>query len=132
MTVRIISFGYGHGPAPRADLTLDVRDSLHNPHHDPALRTMTGLDEQVAEHVRAMSGARSIISGAAVLASVQHQLGGRDVTVAFGCVGGRHRSVALAEDLAASLRRRRIPVQVEHRDVAKPILPPAVHVGGAR
>lgn len=130
MTVRIISFGYGHAPAPRADVTLDVRDSLRNPHHDPGMRELTGLDEQVAEHVRETPGTRSLISGTTVLASLQHQLD-RDVTVAVGCAGGRHRSVVIAEDLASSLRRRHITVQVEHRDVGKPVLSYAVHAGGA-
>lgn len=131
MTVRIVSFGYGHGPAPRADITLDVRDSLRNPHHDPDMRHLTGLDAQVADHVRFTPRALAIISGTAVLASLHHT-GKRDVTVAFGCVGGRHRSVALAEALAASLRFRRLAVEVVHRDIDKPLLASTVHAGGAQ
>jgi UPF0042 nucleotide-binding protein len=130
MSVRITSFGFGHDAPPRADVILDVRDSLRNPHRDPTMRYLTGLDPQVADHVRDTPGARYIISGAAVLVSLQYQALG-DVTVAVGCSGGRHRSVVLAEDIAASLRRRHIPVEVVHRDIDKPVLASARAGGGA-
>ena len=124
MTVLITSFGYGHGPAPEADITLDVRTSLRNPHHDPNMRQLTGLDQAVHEHVLDTPGVWHLVRN---LAAVVEDLldGGDDVHLAIGCVGGRHRSVTLAEEVAAQIRRR-MAVQVEHRDIDKPVLKSAV------
>ncbi|GAA1255016.1 hypothetical protein GCM10009677_01020 [Sphaerisporangium rubeum] len=127
--ITIVSFGYGHAAPPVADITLDVRRSLRNPHHDPSMRYRTGLDEAVAAHVMATPGATENIRGLAVL--VAGMLPGTPtkdaVTVAIGCVGGRHRSVALAVALAARLEGMGIGAAVEHRDVAKPVLSKGQH-----
>lgn len=120
VSVTIISFGYGHAEPPRADLTLDVRDSLHNPHHDPAMRELTGLDRAVQEHVMVTPGAYSLALYLASVADVLASLG-RDAVIAVGCVGGRHRSVAIAEMAAGELGDR-WPIEVEHRDIGKPVL----------
>lgn len=123
----ITSFGYGHAPAPLADITLDVRHSLRNPHHDPVMRTMTGLDAPVREHVTATPGARDIVEQ---LAKVAESLAGiaPSVRVAIGCVGGRHRSVALAEELGEDLAiLRDLAVYVEHRDITRDLLPSRQH-----
>ncbi|GII01733.1 RapZ C-terminal domain-containing protein [Planobispora takensis] len=127
--VIVISFGYGHGIPPVADLSLDVRDSLRNPHHDPAMRQHTGLDEVVREHVMTTSGATDTVRFLTLIALglLPQTSTGRPVRIAIGCVGGRHRSVALAEALASALDDLDISAATEHRDIAKPVLPKGVH-----
>ncbi|MER5622524.1 RNase adapter RapZ [Streptosporangium sp. NPDC002544] len=121
--VQITSFGYGHSEQPTADLTIDARRNLRNPHHDPAMRTLTGLDRTVREHVLATPGASALVGYAVACTAALAAATGRDVTVATGCVGGRHRSVALAEEIAAGLRSDHgMHVTVTHRDVAKPVI----------
>lgn len=126
--VVVTSFGYGHAPAPEANITIDARRHLRNPHEDPAMRTLTGLNDRVRAHVRDTPGASWLVANTALMArglldsvadARQHL-----VTVATGCVGGRHRSVALAEDIALTLRAQGIGVEVEHRDIDKPVIQP--------
>lgn len=122
----VVSFGYGHDAPPRADVTIDARRHLRNPHHNPAMRQLTGLDAAVRDHVLSTPGARRLIEHVAAMArdllvdvaNANWQL----VTVAVGCVGGRHRSVALAEEITAALRADGIGAVVEHRDVDKPVI----------
>ncbi|SEU46720.1 RapZ C-terminal domain-containing protein [Nonomuraea wenchangensis] len=126
--IRVISFGFGHEPPPRADLVIDVRELLRNPHHDPALREMTGLDEPVRRHVLDTPGALGLLhhvaaTASALAADLAPQ--NRTVTVAWGCSGGRHRAAALAEETADLLWASGVNiVHVEHRDVDKPLLAP--------
>ncbi|MEV4376967.1 RNase adapter RapZ [Streptosporangium sp. NPDC049644] len=122
--VLITSFGYGHSPAPDADVTIDARRNLRNPHHDPAMRQLTGLHPAVRRHVLNTPGARPLICHTASTARALAALAcpDRPVTVATGCVGGRHRSVALAEEIGQTLRTQGIAVSVEHRDITKPVI----------
>jgi hypothetical protein len=85
--VTITSFGYGHSLPPEADVTVDARRLLLDPHVDPAMREMTGLDETVRRHVLATRGAKAWVEheAASVRALLAHV--GRSVTVAFGCAG---------------------------------------------
>ncbi|MEU2827188.1 RNase adapter RapZ [Streptomyces lavendulae] len=121
-TLHVISFGYGHNPAPAADLVVDVRNSLRNPHHDPAMRELTGLSERVYEHVISTPGAEDLARDTLTLALHLAETTNRDVTVAWGCVGGRHRSVGLARlthTLALADGRQ---ASLTHRDVERPVL----------
>lgn len=127
MKVTVISFGYGHNPPPIADITVDARRRLRNPHHDPAMRELTGLDDAVRRHVLNTPGARGLITLTAATAHVLATATGQHVTVATGCTGGRHRAVALAESIAAGLRARRVDVHVIHRDIDKPLLDNTTH-----
>ncbi|TQS30074.1 RNase adapter RapZ [Microbispora sp. KK1-11] len=120
--VHVTSFGYGHGPAPEADLTVDARRHLRNPHADPAMRELTGLDEAVRQHVLTTPGAARLIHNTAVLAADLHAQTRAPVTVAVGCVGGRHRSVAISEEIAATLRSDGVKATVTHRDVHRPVI----------
>ncbi|MFF4417453.1 ATPase [Streptosporangium sp. NPDC001559] len=125
--VEIVSFGYGHDAPPQADLTWDVRTSLRDPHVDPAMRQMTGLDKAVQEHVLATRGAISGVRGFASAAlgmrvALDTPDRRRPVQIAIGCVGGRHRSVALAEAVADVLRRIHVTAAVTHRDVHRPLI----------
>jgi RNase adaptor protein for sRNA GlmZ degradation len=127
VSVCITSFGYGHGPAPRASVTLDVRTLLRNPHCDPAMRYLTGRDVAVRDHVLSTPGAQDLIDNtAALVLKLLRDAGDPNdlrVDVAVGCVGGRHRSVALAEEIGLSLELSGVGVEIEHRDVDKPVLP---------
>ncbi|GGS74162.1 hypothetical protein GCM10010156_36380 [Planobispora rosea] len=127
--VAVISFGYGHGTPPPADLTFDVRTALRNPHHDPAMRYRTGLEEAVHEHVMTTPGATDIVRflTALALGLLPETPTGQPVRIAIGCAGGRHRSVALAEALAAVLDDLDIGAIAEHRDITKPVLPKGAH-----
>ena len=122
------SFGYLHGEAPQADITIDTRRQFRNPHHHPGMRYLTGLDSAVRQHVLNTPGVRTTINNTARMAlDLFHEVAdprSRLVTIAVGCAGGRHRSVALAEEIAAALRARGIGLHVEHRDVTKPVIQP--------
>lgn len=120
--ITVVSFGYGHGTPPEADVTLDTRRLLRNPSADPRMRELTGLDDPVRLHVLDTPGAVRLVEDTADLVSDLHHLTGGPVTVAIGCVGGRHRSVALAEELAGVLRRDGVKTEVEHRDVHRPVI----------
>ncbi|MFC3982490.1 RapZ C-terminal domain-containing protein [Streptosporangium jomthongense] len=125
--VEIVSFGYGHDAPPTADITLDVRTSLHDPHVDPAMRQMTGLDKAVQRHVLATRGANEAVRGLASAAlglriALDVPDRRRPIQIAIGCVGGRHRSVVLAEALADILKWVQVTASVTHRDVAKPVI----------
>jgi RNase adapter protein RapZ len=120
LRLNIISFGYKYGLPVDADLVADCR-FLPNPHWIPELRAMSGLDEPVRDYVLAQEGAPEFL--AAYLAMLEVSLAGferegkRYVTLAIGCTGGKHRSVAMAEQLAARLADR--DVTVSHRDLGR-------------
>ncbi|MEU8199320.1 RNase adapter RapZ [Microbispora amethystogenes] len=120
--VHVTSFGYGHAPAPEADLTVDARRHLRNPHADPGMRELTGLDPAVRKHVLTTPGATTTVYAAATFARELAGTTRSPVTVAVGCVGGRHRSVALAEQIATTLRERGVTATVTHRDVHRPVI----------
>ena len=123
LQVTVLSFGYKHGLPLDADLVVDLR-FLPNPHWDPALRPLTGLDEPVAQRV--LPAAAEFLAGWVPLfdgmALGYHREGKRYVTVAVGCTGGKHRSVAVAEELGRRLAAAPDgapgrEVRVVHRDL---------------
>lgn len=117
----ITSFGYLHGAAPLADLTIDLRESYRDPHADPALRELTAADPRVTAAVLATPGIPALVS--AVAAAVRDLLGsGGPATAAIGCAGGRHRSAAVAARVAALLEADGVAVTTVHRDIAKPVV----------
>ena len=122
LTVTILSFGYARGIPRDTDLMFDVR-FLSNPHWVPALRPLTGQDARVQAHVArdpAYAPATDAIMGLLTLLLPGYQREGRAyVTLAFGCTGGRHRSVTVAEDLGARLAAAGWPNRVIHRDAGK-------------
>jgi UPF0042 nucleotide-binding protein len=120
LRLNIVSFGYKYGLPADADLVADCR-FLPNPHWVPELRPLSGLDAPVREHVLGQPAALAFID--AYLAVLDVSLAGferegkRYVTLAVGCTGGKHRSVAMAEQLAARLAGR--DVSVSHRDLGR-------------
>ena len=119
LMVNIVTFGFKNGIPQDADFVADVR-FLHNPHWVPNLRPLTGLDADVRDYVLASEGAQTFIEGySRVLEEVLGLYRAHDkhsVTIAVGCTGGKHRSVAVAEALAERLRNGGLPVRVTHRD----------------
>ncbi|MEY3019624.1 MAG: hypothetical protein RLZZ272_608 [Actinomycetota bacterium] len=121
MRIDVVSFGFKRGAPREADLMLDVR-FLPNPHWDPELRPLTGLDERVRERVFASDQARAFVAAAEAMLDVAMpgyvEEGKHYLTIAVGCTGGKHRSVAVAEAIAAHLRRTSgLRVAVTHRDL---------------
>jgi UPF0042 nucleotide-binding protein len=120
-TLAIMSFGFARGVPRNADLVFDMR-FLRNPHWDPALRPMTGKDAPVAAYIAedpAYAEAVERIDGLLDLLLPRYAAEGKSyVTVAFGCTGGKHRSVHLAETIGARLRERGFSPTIIHRDLA--------------
>lgn len=118
--LNILSFGFARGLPRNADLVFDVR-YLRNPHWDAALRPLTGLDAGVSAYVIADPAyAATIAQMEALLLALmpRYQAEGKSyVTVAFGCTGGRHRSVHVAERVAATLREAGYAPTVTHRNL---------------
>jgi UPF0042 nucleotide-binding protein len=119
MVVNVLSFGFKHGTPRDADLVLDVR-FLPNPHWVDELRPLTGRDAPVADYVFDQPLTKEFVSRLLDLLDVMIPAfiddGKRYLTIALGCTGGRHRSVALAERIGEFVRRFDVAVQVEHRD----------------
>jgi UPF0042 nucleotide-binding protein len=117
------SFGFKHGPPRDADLVFDCR-FLPNPHYVPDLKPLTGLDPRIVEYVgregRLAQLYEHLIPMLEFLVPEYESEGKAHVAVAIGCTGGRHRSVAIAEHLAAHFRDRdEVLVEVEHRDIGR-------------
>ena len=117
----IMSFGFARGIPANADLVFDMR-FLRNPHWNEALRPGTGLDADVAAYVAADSAydpAMAQIEALLLLLLPRYRAEGKAyVTVAFGCTGGRHRSVHVADRMASRLRDAGFSPTVAHRDLA--------------
>ena len=120
VTVTVSSFGFARGVPPAADLVFDMR-FLDNPHWVPELREQTGLDAPVGEHVEsdpAFAPAFARIRDLLVELLPRYAAQGKTyVNVAVGCTGGRHRSVYMAEKLAAALRDAGFAPTVLHRNL---------------
>ncbi len=119
-TLTVMSFGFARGVPRETDLLFDMR-FLRNPHWDPALRPLTGLDADVSAYVAAdpaYAEAMERIEGLMLLLLPRYAGEGKSyVTVAIGCTGGRHRSVHVAERLATRLRDAGFSPTVVHRDM---------------
>ena len=120
VTVTVSSFGFARGVPPAADLVFDMR-FLDNPHWVPELREQTGLDAPVGKHVEsdpAFGSAFARIRDLLVELLPRYAAQGKTyVNVAVGCTGGRHRSVYMAEKLAAALRDAGFAPTVLHRNL---------------
>ena len=118
--ITVMSFGYKHGVPPDVDLVLDCR-FLPNPHWVEELRPLTGLDPEIQEYVASFELTDQFmerIEGLLELLLPAYVEEGKSVlTIAFGCTGGRHRSVSMAERLAQWLRDKGMEPRLRHRDV---------------
>jgi UPF0042 nucleotide-binding protein len=120
--VSCVSFGFRHGVPEDADLLFDVR-FLPNPHFVPEFRPLTGRDPRLAKYIRSFPQSREFISRISdllvyLLPHYVHE-GKSYLTIAFGCTGGQHRSVMIAEEVGKHLRRAGYRMKVVHRDIPK-------------
>ena len=122
MQTTVVSFGYKHGLPLDVDIVLDCR-FLPNPHWDEELRPHTGLDAPVRHFVLRQPETKTFLSELEDLLDLllpAYEAEGKSyLTIAFGCTGGRHRSVAIAEEVATHLRRSGRRPTVTHRDLDK-------------
>jgi len=118
--VALLSFGYKYGIPYDADFTLDCR-FIPNPHWVPELQPMSGREKPVSDAVLSHTATEEFIGNFMELFQKVTpgflNEGKRYITVAFGCTGGRHRSVAVAEEVAKRLKKIGIDVHLQHRDV---------------
>jgi len=120
LIVFVTSFAFRHGLPREADMVLDVR-FLSNPHYVDHLRPLTGLHPEVAAHIAADRDFPTFFERTTrmllPLLPRYNEEGKSYLTIAVGCTGGRHRSVYVAERLAADIGREGYPVRVRHRDI---------------
>ncbi len=120
--VSCVSFGYRHGVPDDADLIFDVR-FLPNPHFVPEFKPLTGRHPRVAKYIRSFPQTQEFINRISELLIylLPHYVreGKSYLAIAFGCTGGQHRSVMIAEELARRLRRAGYHIKVVHRDSPK-------------
>ncbi len=122
LAITAVSFGYKYGIPLDADLVIDVR-FLPNPHYEPQLQPLTGLDEPVKHHVFESPTTNEFLS---ILVNMFDFLipqyireGKTTLTLAIGCTGGKHRSVVLANWLGEQLQERKHRIVVRHRDLGR-------------
>ena len=123
LLIAIVSFGYRFGIPVDADLVFDVR-FLPNPHFVARLRKYSGEDRRVARYIRSFPQTGEFLQRMEGLMTylIPHYIreGKSYLTIAFGCTGGRHRSVMLAEEMRRALAGRGYSVKTVHRDIDKP------------
>jgi RNase adapter protein RapZ len=117
-----VSFGFRHGVPEEADLVFDVR-FLPNPHFVAEFRSLTGRDPRVAKYIRSFPQTQEFISRISdllvyLLPHYIHE-GKSYLTIAFGCTGGQHRSVMIAEEVGKRLHKAGYRIKVVHRDMPK-------------
>lgn len=122
MTLKLMSFGYKYGLPVQFDTVLDMR-CMENPFWVPELRAMSGMDAPVRDYIFDNPNSAAYIGSLETMLSLQIALvqtrGKDEVSVAVGCTGGQHRSVAVTEHLAHVFRAAGIAVEVTHRDLRK-------------
>ncbi len=121
IAIHVSSFGFRHGIQQDADLVFDVR-FLPNPNYIPEFKPLTGRHPSVARYIRSFPQTQEFLARVTDMLSylLPHymQEGKSYLTIAFGCTGGQHRSVMIAEEVAKRLKRTGFPIRVHHRDAA--------------
>ena len=122
MHIDVRSFGFKFGPMTDGDLVFDVR-CLPNPFYIPDLKEKTGLDNEVSSYVMSFDDAKSLFAKLTdmldLLIPLYEKEGKSQLVIAFGCTGGKHRSVTFAEALAKYLKDNNYKVRISHRDIDK-------------
>ena len=122
LAVNVLSFGFKHGMPVEADIMIDVR-FLPNPFYDPEMRTMTGLDKKVSDFVLDHPKTQEFWKAwTQLLDTVMPGYiaeGKPQLSIAIGCTGGQHRSVAIAEATARYLEGAQYHVSISHRDLSR-------------
>ncbi len=122
LVITCMSFGYKYGIATEADLVFDVR-CFPNPFYIPEMKNLTGLEQVVSEYVfsskQTLEFMNKLYDMVDFLVPLYAEEGKNQLTIAIGCTGGKHRSVAIAEALSAHLRSEGLNVIMVHRDIVK-------------
>ena len=122
MRIDVRSFGFKFGYMPEGDLVFDVR-CLPNPFYIPELKNLTGLNPEVYTYVMKFDQSKRLLDKLCNLVDflipLYEKEGKSQLVIAFGCTGGKHRSVAFAEALAQHLREKNHTVRIQHRDIEK-------------
>lgn len=122
MSVQVVSFGFKYGGSPEFDLVFDVR-CLPNPFYVESLKKLTGLDAAVSEYVMKFEQSRELAEKLGDLIDFLIPLyvreGKSQLVIAFGCTGGKHRSITFAELMAKRLAGNGVKCRVTHRDIDK-------------
>jgi UPF0042 nucleotide-binding protein len=122
LRISVISFGFRYGVPPESDLVFDVR-FLPNPNYVPEFKALSGKSARVARYVRSFPQTSEFLKRVQELLKflLPHFVaeGKTYLTITFGCTGGRHRSVMMAQEIAEFLERNGYPVRVAHRDIDK-------------
>jgi UPF0042 nucleotide-binding protein len=122
LQITVESFGFKHGLPLDADIVMDAR-FLPNPHWDENLRPLSGLDQPVRDFVLGQEQAEEFLAKLvdllATIVPLYAAEGKSYLTIAIGCTGGRHRSVAIATEIADRMRASGQPVRVGHRDIGR-------------
>ncbi len=123
MYIQCLSFGFKNGLPPEADLVIDVR-CLVNPFYEPELREHTGLEDEVRDYVLKNDETKEFLNRLYNFIDYSIPMYAKDgksqLVIAIGCTGGKHRSVAVAEELKTHLVNNSLNAGVSHRDIKKP------------
>jgi RNase adapter protein RapZ len=122
LRIAVMSFGFRHGVPAESDLVLDVR-FLPNPNYVPEFKPLSGKNPRVARYIRGFAQTREFLRHVQEMLDflLPHYVaeGKSYLTISFGCTGGRHRSVMMAQEIARYLQREGYPVRISHRDIDK-------------
>jgi UPF0042 nucleotide-binding protein len=122
MKATLLSFGYSYGLPPEADIVMDVR-LLPNPFFVRELRELTGQDKKVRDYVLKQKETKEYLRRFSemieYLIPLYEKEGKSYLTIAIGCTGGKHRSVVIAERLAAIIGKQGKEITVRHRDIER-------------
>ena len=122
LRIDVRSFGFKYGSVSEADLVFDVR-CLPNPFYIPELKDKTGLNSEVSDYVLRSADAQILLAKLNdlidFLIPLYRKEGKSQLVIAFGCTGGKHRSVTFAEAVAKHLKQNKLKVRVSHRDIDK-------------
>ncbi|MDR3699104.1 MAG: RNase adapter RapZ [Candidatus Sulfopaludibacter sp.] len=120
--ISVTSFGFRNGLPPESDLVFDVR-FLPNPNYIPRFKNLTGKNPRVAQYIRSFPQTREFIKRIADLLSylLPHYIreGKSYLTISFGCTGGQHRSVMMADEIGKSIEQAGFRAKITHRDIVK-------------
>ncbi len=122
MTIKVMSFGFKYGVSMEADLVFDVR-CLPNPFYIESLKNLTGCEEEVRDYVMSFEQSQQLFTKLKDLMDFLIPLyiseGKSQLVIAFGCTGGKHRSITFAELMAEYLKSKEYKIQKYHRDITK-------------
>lgn len=121
--ITVVSYGSGHNDPPKGvDLVFPVAHRFRDPHMDPELKLLTGLDSRVMHSVMKQPGAEVFLRRSIYAISSMYSPLGPPLTVAYECIGGRHRSVVFAQHAGKHLAGLSYEVEIVHRHIMREVI----------